>query len=136
MGKENPKNLKYTREHEWVNIEGDMAVCGITDHAQELMTEIVYVELPDLGNTVRKGDKLASLESVKSVSEVYAPLSGKITEINEATEDDPGLVNRDAFGDGWIFKFSYPIPEKLIISCLSRNTINSWKKRHELYSQQ
>lgn len=113
MGKENPKNLKYTREHEWVNIEGDMAVCGITDHAQELMTEIVYVELPELGNTVGKGDKLASLESVKSVSEVYAPLSGKITEINEATEDDPGLVNRDAFGDGWIFKIQLSDPGEI-----------------------
>ena len=113
MGKENPKKLKYTREHEWVNIEGDMAVCGITDHAQELMTEIVYVELPDLGNTVGKGDKLASLESVKSVSEVYAPLSGKITEINEATEDDPGLVNRDAFGDGWIFKIQLSDPGEI-----------------------
>ena len=113
MDRENPKSLKYTKEHEWVEIEGDIAVCGITDHAQELMTEIVYVELPEAGDTVEEGDKVASLESVKSVSDIYAPLSGKITEVNEDTEDDPGIVNRDAFGDGWIFKIQLSDPGEI-----------------------
>ena len=113
MDREHPKNLKYTKEHEWIDIQDDIAICGITDYAQELMTEIVYVELPEVGEEVGAGDKIASLESVKSVSDIYSPLSGKVIEINEDTEEDPGLVNRDAFGDGWILKIKLSDPGEI-----------------------
>jgi len=103
MAKENPKDRKYTPEHEWARKREDGTVLvGITDYAQEQLTDIVFVELPEKGKKVRKGEQLAVVESVKSVSDVYAPISGQVVEVNGMLEKDPGLINRDAFGEGWI----------------------------------
>jgi len=99
-----PENLKYTKEHEWVRIEGDTATFGISDHAQEALGDIVFVELPEVGRTVAAGEAYAVVESVKAVSDVYAPVGGEIIEVNEALEGEPELVNSDAYGAGWIAK--------------------------------
>ena len=99
-----PKDLKYTEEHEWVRMEGSVGVCGITDYAQEMLTDIVYVELPEVDIEIGQGEQVAVVESVKAVSDVYAPLSGTIVEINEELEDSPEMVNDDPYGEGWIFK--------------------------------
>ncbi|MES0372397.1 MAG: glycine cleavage system protein GcvH [Mariprofundaceae bacterium] len=99
-----PADLKYTKDHEWVRIEGDTATLGLTDHAQEALGDIVFVELPDVGNTIEVGDAFAVVESVKAVSDVYAPIAGEVTENNEALEETPEKVNEDPYGDGWIAK--------------------------------
>ena len=99
-----PENLRYSEDHEWVRLEGDIATIGITDYAQEQLTDIVFVELPDVGSKVNAGDGVAVLESVKSVADVYCPFNGEITEVNESLESHPEKVNEDAFGEGWIFK--------------------------------
>jgi glycine cleavage system H protein len=99
-----PKNLKYTREHEWVRIDGDEGTVGITEHAQELMTDIVFIELPEEGKVVVQGGNLAVVESVKSVSDVLSPLSGVVIEVNKNLENSPELINSDAYGEGWIAK--------------------------------
>ena len=104
MAKENPAHLKYTATHEWVKAENNTATCGITDHAQELLTDIVFVELPAQGRQVKKGERLAVVESVKSVSDIYAPVTGIVTAVNDKLGDSPELVNKDAFGAGWMFK--------------------------------
>ena len=96
--------LRYTKEHEWVRVEGDEAVVGITDHAQEQLGDVVYVELPAVGKAVTQFDEAAVVESVKAASEIYAPLSGEVTAVNEALTDDPATVNADATGAGWIFR--------------------------------
>lgn len=101
-----PDGLFYTKEHEWVKIEGDSATVGITDHAQDLLTDIVFVELPDTGKEVKQNDAACVVESVKSVSDVYSPLSGTISEVNSELESAPENVNNDAFGAGWMFKLS------------------------------
>lgn len=93
----------YSEEHEWVSVEDDIATIGITDYAQSKLGDIVYVELPEEGDTVEVGDTLASVESVKSASDLYAPISGEIIAINEELEDEPGLINQDAF-DAWVVK--------------------------------
>jgi len=98
--------LHYTKEHEWVQIDGDNATVGISDHAQELLTDIVFVELPDVGKAVEQGKSACVVESVKSVSDVYAPIGGTISEVNSELENAPETVNNDAFGDGWLFKLS------------------------------
>lgn len=103
MAKENPRDRRYTAEHEWVMKKGGQLVSvGITDFAQEQLTDIVYVELPEIGKKVKRGSQLAVVESVKSVSDVYAPVSGQVVEVNKKLEGDPGLINRDPFGEGWI----------------------------------
>ena len=100
-----PEELKYSKDHEWLRIEGDFnGTCGITDHAQELLTDIVFVELPESGSEVKKGDQVAVVESVKAVSDIFTPVSGRITEINSKLEDSPDLINSDPYGEGWIFK--------------------------------
>ena len=99
-----PADLRYTKDHEWVRIEGDTATFGITDHAQEALGDIVFVELPDVGRTVDAGEAYGVVESVKAVSDVYAPVAGEISEVNGALEDEPDLVNSDAYGAGWIAK--------------------------------
>lgn len=105
MAKQNPADRRYSRDHEWAKDNGDgTATIGITDYAQEMLTDIVFVELPDIGKKVAKGASIAVVESVKSVSDVYAPLSGEVIEVNKKLEDDPALINQDAFGDGWIAK--------------------------------
>ena len=99
-----PDDLRYNRSHEWVRLEGDIATIGITDHAQEELTDVVFVELPALGRTVDVGDPTAVVESVKAASDIYAPISGEVVEANGAVEADPSLVNTDPYGEGWIFK--------------------------------
>ena len=101
---ENPKELKYTKEHEWIKVEGDIGIMGITDFAQNALTDVVFVELPEIGKEVIQFKKAATIESVKSVSDVYAPASGKIIEVNKRLEEHPEMVNNDPFGEGWIAK--------------------------------
>ncbi len=100
-----PSELKYATSHEWVRNEGDgIVTVGITEHAQDLLGDMVFVELPEVGETVAAGDDVAVAESVKAASDIYAPVSGEIIEVNEELEDSPELVNSDPFGDGWMFK--------------------------------
>lgn len=99
-----PDELKFTPSHEWVRIEDDFAIVGITDFAQTLLGELVYVELPDVGDVIDQGEDCAVVESVKAASDVYCPISGEIIEVNEALVDEPELVNDDPYGNGWLFK--------------------------------
>lgn len=99
-----PKDLKYTEEHEWVRFEEDRAVIGITDYAQEALGEIVFVELPVEGAELVQGDSFGAAESTKAVSELFAPISGEVSEVNDLLVDSPELVNADPYGDGWIIK--------------------------------
>lgn len=100
-----PSELKYATSHEWVRNEGDGTVTvGITEHAQGLLGDMVFVELPEVGDEISTGDDVAVAESVKAASDIYAPISGEVVEINEDLEDSPELVNSDAYGDGWMFK--------------------------------
>ena len=100
-----PSELKYATSHEWVRNEGNgIVTVGITEHAQDLLGDMVFVELPDVGDNVSTGDDVAVAESVKAASDIYAPVSGEVVEVNESLEDSPELVNSDAFGEGWMFK--------------------------------
>jgi len=100
-----PSELKYATSHEWVRQEGNGVVTvGITEHAQELLGDMVFVELPDVDDEISTGDDVAVAESVKAASDIYAPISGKVIEVNEDLDDSPELVNSDAFGEGWLFK--------------------------------
>tara|TARA_B110000881_G_C18464473_1_gene457967 strand:+ start:102 stop:491 length:390 start_codon:yes stop_codon:yes gene_type:complete len=100
-----PSALKYATSHEWVRVEGDGTVTiGITEHAQDLLGDMVFVEVPDIGDSVTTGDDVAVAESVKAASDIYAPVSGEVIAVNEDLEDAPELVNADAYGDGWLFK--------------------------------
>ena len=101
-----PEELRYTKEHEWIRVEGDSVVIGVTDYAQNALTDVVWVELPEMGAVVGSMDSFASVESVKSVSEIYAPISGEVIEINGTLEDAPELINEDPYGKGWICKTS------------------------------
>lgn len=96
--------LKFTEDHEWVRVDGEIGTIGISDYAQEQLGDVVFVELPDIGKTIAKGDEAAVVESVKAASEVYAPVEGEVTQVNEALNDNPGLINSDAQGDGWFLK--------------------------------
>ena len=98
-----PDNLHYTESHEWIRIEGDRAIVGITDYAQDALTDVVWVELAEIGAKIGAMEACASVESVKSVSEIYAPVAGEIVESNEALEDAPEIINQDPYGEGWIF---------------------------------
>jgi glycine cleavage system H protein len=100
-----PEDLRYTKNHEWARLDGNKVVVGITDYAQGELTDIVYVEMTRAGDHVDAGDEIAVVESVKAVSEIYAPLSGKIIEYNTALEDAPETINKDPYGDGWIAAF-------------------------------
>jgi glycine cleavage system H protein len=114
MPKRSPADRKYTEDHEWVLDKGDGTVAvGITDYAQEMLTDIVFVELPPLGKRVKAGQSLAVVESVKSVSEVYAPVGGVVTELNGVLEEKPELVNQDAFGAGWMVRLQMDDPAEL-----------------------
>jgi glycine cleavage system H protein len=101
---EAPPGLKYSKEHEWVASEETLATIGITDHAQEQLGEIVYIELPSIGDKVSKDDPFGVVESVKAVSDIYAPVSGTVVEINEDLAESPEVVNEDPYGDGWLIK--------------------------------
>lgn len=99
-----PENLLYTSDHEWVKIDGDIATVGITDFAQKELGDIVYVEVESVDETIAQGEEFGSIEAVKTVSDLFMPLSGEIIEFNEKLEEDPELVNKDAYGDGWMVK--------------------------------
>lgn len=96
--------MRYTEEHEWLRIEGDLVVVGITEHAAEQLGDVVFVELPEVEAVVAKGDEVSVIESVKAASDILAPVDGEIVEVNEALVDDPALVNKDPLGDAWFFK--------------------------------
>ena len=108
-----PADLYYTKEHEWIRMDGDIATIGITDHAQDALTDIVYIELPDSGMVVDDMGEFAVVESVKSASPIFAPLSGEITAVNEELEDTPELMNTSPYGDGWIIKMTIDNPDQL-----------------------
>ncbi len=99
-----PTDLNYASSHEWVSVEGDTAIIGISDHAQEELTELVFIELPEIGRKLTAGDPCAVVESVKTASDIYAPVSGQVIETNDALDTEPGTVNEDPYGDGWFFK--------------------------------
>ena len=101
-----PEGLHYTKEHEWMRAEGDIVTIGITDHAQDMLTDIVYIELPEAGDTVGDMGEFAVVESVKSASPIFAPLAGTITAVNEALEDTPELMNTSPYDEGWIVKMT------------------------------
>jgi glycine cleavage system H protein len=101
---ENPRDLKYTKEHEWLKAENDTAIVGITDFAQNALNDIVFVELPDKGKKLTQFKTAATIESVKSVSDIYSPVSGEVIEINKQLKDHPELINKEPFGKGWLFK--------------------------------
>ena len=105
--------IYYTKEHEWLKVEEDIGTCGITDFAQEQLGDIVYVELPNVGLQVTQSDEIAVVESVKAASEVYAPVSGEVIEINKNLDDNPAQVNEDAIGEGWFFKIRISDPAEL-----------------------
>jgi glycine cleavage system H protein len=105
--------IRYTKEHEWVRTEGDEAVIGISDYAQSQLGEIVFVELPDTGSQLNKGDQACVIESVKAASEIYAPVSGEVTETNGDLEAEPAKVNEDSTGAGWLFKVRLSEPSEL-----------------------
>lgn len=100
----NVKDLKFTKDHEWIRVEGEIAIIGISDYAQKELGDVVYVELPPVGETMEKGDVCSNIESVKAVSDIYCPVTGEIVEANTALEDAPEIVNKDPYGGGWIFK--------------------------------
>jgi glycine cleavage system H protein len=114
MAKSSPDDRKYTKEHEWAKPNGDGSVTmGVTDYAQEMLTDVVYVELPAVGRKAKQMQPIAVVESVKSVSDIFAPVSGEVTEVNKALEATPELINKDAFGDGWIAKIKMDNPSEL-----------------------
>ena len=108
-----PEELKYTAEHEWVLVEGNLAVIGITDFAQDSLGDVVFVELPEIGSKVTNGKAFGVVESVKAVSDVYAPVSGTVEEINEALPDAPEILNTSPYGDGWMIKIRMSDPGEL-----------------------
>ena len=108
-----PADLKYTRSDEWVRVEGSAATAGITDYAQDQLSDIVYVELPAVGSAFQQGEAWGSVESVKAASDVNLPLSGAITEVNDALSNTPELVNSDPYGKGWMVKFTVTNPGEL-----------------------
>jgi glycine cleavage system H protein len=98
--------MKYTKDHEWVRLEGDVATIGITDHAQNALGDVVFVDLPEAGREVAAGEACAVVESVKAASDVYAPIAGRVVEVNAALAEDPGLINREPTGEGWFFRIA------------------------------
>ena len=108
-----PDNLKFAESHEWITTDPETATVGISDHAQEELSDIVFVELPEIGRQVEQGESIAVVESVKAASDIYAPASGEIVEVNTALEDDPAKVNADAFGEGWLFQIKLSDPSQL-----------------------
>jgi glycine cleavage system H protein len=105
--------VRFTRDHEWVRLDGDLAVVGITDYAQSQLGDVVYVELPEIGRRVEKGKEAAVVESVKAASDIYAPVSGEVAEVNDALSADPAKVNADPMGEGWFLKLRVSDPKEL-----------------------
>ena len=108
-----PSDLKYTKSHEWIRVNGDTATVGITDHAQHELTDIVFVELPEIGKKFQSGDACAVVESVKTASDIYAPVSGEVLETNKSVVDNPALVNTEPYAGGWFFKIKLTNPAEL-----------------------
>ena len=108
-----PTELKFLSTHEWVLVEGNVATIGVSDHAQELLGDLVYVELPEQGSTVAAGDSVGVIESVKAASDTYAPVSGEIIEVNDELEGSPEKINNDPYGDGWMYKIAIEDPEEI-----------------------
>ncbi len=108
-----PTDLKYATSHEWARLDGDIVTIGITDHAQEALGDLVFVELPEVGDNVNAGDEAGVVESVKAASDIYAPVSGEVIEINPALEDTPELINTDPYGEGWMYKIKISAVEEL-----------------------
>ena len=108
-----PSDLKYAKSHEWIRVSGDTATVGITDHAQHELTDIVFVELPAVGRKVKAGDACAVVESVKTASDIYSPVSGEIIEINKSVLGDPALVNKEPHAEGWLYKIKLGNPSEL-----------------------
>lgn len=108
-----PSELKFLSSHEWVLVEDDVATIGVSDHAQELLGDLVFVELPETGNSVSAGDSVAVIESVKAASDTYAPVSGEIIEVNAELEDSPERINDDPYGDGWMYKIKMEDPDEV-----------------------
>ena len=117
----------FTKEHEWIRVEGDTATVGISNHAQEQLGDIVFAEVPDRGKQLSKGQEAAVVESVKAASDVYAPVSGVVTEGNQKVADDPALVNSDAEGEGWFFKLKLLNPQELE-GLMDEDAYRSWVK--------
>ena len=113
MSSKVPADLKYAKSHEWVRVEAGVATVGITDHAQHELTDIVFVELPSVGRRVKAGEACAVVESVKTASDIYSPVSGEILEVNKAAADDPALVNREPHAGGWFYKIKLANPAEL-----------------------
>ena len=112
MSSKVPADLKYAKSHEWVRVEGDVATVGITDHAQHELTDVVFAELPTVGRRVKAGEACAVVESVKTASDIYSPISGEVVEANAAIVDNPALVNTDPFGAGWFYKIKLAQPSE------------------------
>jgi glycine cleavage system H protein len=108
-----PSDLKYAKSHEWVRVSGDTAAVGITDHAQHELTDVVFVELPEVGRKVKAGEACAVVESVKTASDIYSPVSGEIVELNQPVTDNPALVNTEPYAGGWFFKIKLSNPAEL-----------------------
>lgn len=108
-----PSDLKFAKSHEWVRVNGDTATVGISDHAQHELTDVVFVELPALNRQVEAGEACAVVESVKTASDIYSPVSGQVTEVNKAVVDNPALVNTEPYGGGWFYKIKLGNPAEL-----------------------
>ena len=108
-----PSELKFLSSHEWVLVDGDKATIGISDHAQELLGDLVFVELPEVGSAVSAGDTVAVVESVKAASDTYAPVSGEVIEVNAELEDSPERINDDPYGDGWMYRVKMDDPDEV-----------------------
>ncbi len=108
-----PDNLKYTKDHEWVKVDGEIAIVGITDFAQKELGDIVYIEVETEGETLYQNEVFGTVEAVKTVADLFMPLSGEVIEINESLEDEPELVNTDPFGDGWVIKIKLNKPSEV-----------------------
>jgi len=105
-----PENLYYTKDHEWAKVEGDTVVVGITDHAQESLGEVTFVELSQVGKSIIQQGQIGTVESSKAASDIYSPVAGSVTQVNEKLESDPELINKDCYGDGWICKLRVSDP--------------------------
>ncbi len=108
-----PADLKYSKEHEWIKVKGDIGIVGVTDFAQEQLTDIVFVDLPEKGKKAEAGKQIAVIESVKSVSDVFSPVNGKVIEVNEQLRDSPEIINKDPYGEGWMVKIRIENKDKL-----------------------
>jgi glycine cleavage system H protein len=126
----NPEDLHYTQSHEWVRIDGDVGTIGITDYAQKELGEIVYLELPDVGHVFNEDEEFGTVESVKAVSELFTPLSGEVVEVNKGAIGEPGIVNDDPFGDGWLIKLKLSTDDE-VSKLLSAEDYETYVKQEE-----